>query len=122
MVTDKPTPTSNIKSNLSRHSCLDSYSLILEFLEYSNNTYCLLGNYFRPDTFPETSWFLTKFSKGHGAIIFILQIKKMGTQRLDDSSQIVLEVAEAELEYKSVFFWRLCFFASAFSCLAQGQR
>lgn len=77
----------------------------------------MLSNYFMPDTFPVT---FHGFSKSHGAIALILQIQKRGSQRLRDLSRILLEVAEAGLQYKAVFFWTsvLC---STFSCLAQAD-
>lgn len=111
--------TSSTLKKTTNKTCLDS--LLLGFLEYSNYTYHLLGNYFMPDTFSRNfSYFFIKFSKSYGAIIFILQLKKMRSQWLSDSSQIILWTAEAELEYKCLFLKTL-FFAATFSCLPQAK-
>lgn len=64
---------------MSRRSHLYSYYLILESLEFSNNTHCLLGNYFMPDNFPETFYDFSLSSQKIMAIS-LLPIKKVRSQ------------------------------------------
>lgn len=91
MIKDTPLHHPIKKKKLSRHNCLSSYCLILEFLECANNTYCLLGNYFMPDPFPGTfHGFSLDSQEVMGQLSHILQIKKRGPQRLNDLSQFVL--------------------------------